>query len=139
MNNTQNVSNSSLSLNDIISAFHKSQFAAEFIMIFIISFIMIATTLYFIYEIKDFATIAKNAKQITPTVDYANYSVDKQPIYITGIVKSDGSIIGDELFLLPDKYIVVKRKVEMYSWVEEETRVTRLSYKDSTKIEETIY
>ena len=51
---------------------------------------------------------------------------------------NSNEIIGDNLFLKPDKFIAVKRKVEMYAWVEEKETRSKTNIGVS-KIRETTY
>lgn len=64
----------------------------------------------------DFSKIAKTAVEIkSDTPDTSN---NGNLVSTTGFIKSD-SLIGDEPYVKIGEYIILKRTVEMYSWVEE--------------------
>lgn len=65
----------------------------------------------------DLSNIAKTATEISSTTVSTDSSLTGKLISTTGIVNSD-QIIGDNLYLKPDRFIAVERKVEMYAWVE---------------------
>jgi len=65
----------------------------------------------------DLSSIAKTATEISATSVSSDSSLNGKLISATGIFNSN-EIIGDNLFLKPDKFIATARKVEMYSWVE---------------------
>lgn len=65
----------------------------------------------------DLSNIAKTATEISSATISTDASVAGKLISTTGVVNSD-QIIGDNLFLNPDKFIAAEREVEMYSWIE---------------------
>lgn len=65
----------------------------------------------------DLSNIAKTATEISSASVSTDSSLNGKLISTTGIVNSDQTI-GDGLYLNPDKFIAVERKVEMYSWTE---------------------
>lgn len=65
----------------------------------------------------DMSTIAKTAIEVSSGQVSADASLAGKLVSTTGIVNSDKTI-GDNLFLKPDKFIAIKRDVEMYAWVE---------------------
>lgn len=65
----------------------------------------------------DLSTIAKTATEISATSVSTDPSLNGKLISATGVFNSN-KIIGDNLFLKPDRFIAAERKVEMYSWVE---------------------
>jgi hypothetical protein len=65
----------------------------------------------------DLSKIAKTATEISSATISTDASLNGKLISTTGNVNSD-QIIGDNLYLNPDKFIAAKRQVEMYSWVE---------------------
>lgn len=73
----------------------------------------------------DLSKIAKSATEISSATINTDTSLNGKLVSTTGIVNSD-QVIGDNLYLKPDKFIAVKRQVEMYSWVENsESRTKR--------------
>lgn len=88
----------------------------------------------------DLSNIAKTAIEISSAIVSTDSSLNGKLISTTGVVNSD-QIIGDNLFfggnsfLNPDKFIAVKRKVEMYSWVEKSesrnSETTKITYSKS--------
>lgn len=69
----------------------------------------------------DLSSIAKTATEINSQTS-ADASLNGKLISASGVVNSD-QIIGDNLFLKPDRFMAVERKVEIYAWVEKkETR-----------------
>ena len=65
----------------------------------------------------DLSNIAKTATEITSATVSTDSTLSGKFISTTGIVNSD-QIIGDNLFLKPDRFIAAERQVEMYSWIE---------------------
>src|SRR3990167_8092 len=65
----------------------------------------------------DLSNIAKTATEISSATVSTDSSLTGKLISTTGVVNSD-QIIGDNLFLNPDKFIAAEREVEMYSWIE---------------------
>lgn len=65
----------------------------------------------------DLSNIAKTATEISSATVSTGSTLNGKLISTTGNVDSD-QVIGDNLFLNPDKFIAVERKVEMYSWIE---------------------
>jgi hypothetical protein len=83
------------------------------ILLFLISFVV----LYWNEGRVDLSTIAKTATQISSESVNTDSALGGKLISTTGIFNSQ-EIIGDNLFLKPDKFIAIERKVEMYAWVE---------------------
>lgn len=75
----------------------------------------------------DLSDIAKTATEISSSEVNTDPALAKKLISATGVVSSN-EIIGDNLFLQPDKFIAVERRVEMYAWKEDRTT------KDKTNI-----
>jgi uncharacterized protein (UPF0333 family) len=73
--------------------------------------------LYFNEVSFNISNMAKTATEISSVAVSGDSSLNGKLVSIAGIVNSNGSI-GDGLFLNPGNYIAVKRKVEMYSWVD---------------------
>jgi len=70
----------------------------------------------------DLSNIAKTATEIGAQTQNTDASLNNKLVSATGIVNSD-QIIGDNLYLSPNRFIAVERKVEMFAWVEKkETR-----------------
>ncbi|MBI2669815.1 MAG: TMEM43 family protein [Candidatus Yanofskybacteria bacterium] len=65
----------------------------------------------------DLSNIAKTATEISSATVSTDSTLSGKLISTTGNANSD-QIIGDNLFLNPDKFIAAKREVEMYSWIE---------------------
>jgi len=65
----------------------------------------------------DFSNIAKTAIEINSQT-LADSSLNGKLVSVSGLVTTDQTI-GDDLFLKPDKFIAIERRVEMYAWVEE--------------------
>ena len=65
----------------------------------------------------DLSKIAKTAIEVSSTTVNTNSSLRGKLVSTTGVVNSN-QIIGDNLFLNPDKFIATEREVEMYSWKE---------------------
>jgi len=65
----------------------------------------------------DLSNIAKTATEISSASISTDASLNGKLVSTTGNVNSD-QIIGDNLYLNPDKFIAVERRVEMYSWIE---------------------
>jgi len=65
----------------------------------------------------DLSNIAKTATETSSATVSRDASLAGKFISTTGNVNSD-QVIGDNLFLNPDKYVTAKRQVEMYSWIE---------------------
>src|SRR6266550_2037838 len=81
----------------------------------------------------DVSTIAKTATEIGSATVSTNSSLSGKLVSLTGIVNSDQTI-GDNLFLKPNKFITVERKVEMYSWTESSStdeNITTYTYSKS--------
>lgn len=85
----------------------------------------------------DLSDIAKTAIEISSTTVSTDPTLTGKLISATGIVNAD-QIIGDDLYLKPDRFMAVERKVEMYAWVEksESRRKTNAGGSETT---ETIY
>lgn len=71
----------------------------------------------------DLSKIVKTAIEIDSQTS-ADASLNKKLVSVSGVVNSD-ELIGDNLFLKPDKFIAVERKTEMYAWVEKKETRTR--------------
>ncbi len=72
----------------------------------------------------DLSIIAKTATEISSEAVNTDTSLTEKLVSTTGRVNSEQSI-GDNLFLKPDTFIEVVRKVEMYAWIEKsESRST---------------
>lgn len=67
----------------------------------------------------DLSTIARTAIEINSQTQNTDQSLNNKLISTTGVVNSNGSI-SDNLFLKAGKFLVIERRVEMYSWIEEE-------------------
>ncbi|TSC78956.1 MAG: hypothetical protein G01um101429_632 [Parcubacteria group bacterium Gr01-1014_29] len=82
----------------------------------------------------DLSDIAKTAREISSTSVTADLSLDRKFVSTTGVVDSD-ELIGDNLFLQPDTFIAVERKVEMYAWKEDQetTSKTNLGGSETTE------
>ena len=65
----------------------------------------------------DLSNIAKTATEISSATVSTDSTVSGKLISTSGNVNSD-QVIGDNLFLNPDKFIAAEREVEMYSWIE---------------------
>ncbi len=65
----------------------------------------------------DLSNIAKTATEISSATISTDSTLGGKLISTSGGVNSD-QIIGDNLFLNPDKFIAAEREVEMYSWIE---------------------
>jgi len=65
----------------------------------------------------DLSNIAKTATEISSATISTDSSLTGKLISTTGVINSD-RIIGDNLFLNPNKFIAAEREVEMYSWIE---------------------
>lgn len=83
------------------------------VILFVISFCL----LYWNEGQVDLSKIAKTATEISSSAASANPALKGRLISTTGVVSSSETI-GDNLYLMPGKYIAIKRKVEMYSWSE---------------------
>ena len=71
----------------------------------------------------DLSNIAKTAKVISAEIANKDQSLDGKLVSATGIVNSNLSY-GDNLFLNPDKYFAIQRKVEMFAWKETQNSTT---------------
>ena len=65
----------------------------------------------------DLSNIAKTATEISSATVSTDSTVSGKLISTSGNVNSD-QVIGDNLYLNPDKFIAAEREVEMYSWIE---------------------
>lgn len=84
----------------------------------------------------DLSKIAKNATEINSAAVSVDTTLAGKLVSATGIVNSDG-IIGDNLFLKPDKFMLVERRVEMYSWTEKKETYSKTNIGGSTTNETT--
>ena len=82
----------------------------------------------------DLSNIAKTATEIISATVSTDTSLAGKLISTSGGVNSD-QVIGDNLFLNPDKFIAAEREVEMYSWIEksESHRKTNTGGSDTTE------
>jgi hypothetical protein len=74
--------------------------------------------LYFNEGRVDLSTIAQTATEISARSINTDPSLGGKLVFVTDVLDSN-EIIGDNLFLNPDKFIATSRTVEMYSWQEE--------------------
>lgn len=65
----------------------------------------------------DLSNVAKTATEISAATANTNGSFVGKLVSASGKVNSN-QIIGDGLFLNPDRFVAVERKVEMFGWVE---------------------
>lgn len=65
----------------------------------------------------DLSNMAKVSTEISSATVSVDSSLTGKLISTTGVVNSD-QMIGDNLFLNPDRLIAAEREVEMYSWIE---------------------
>ncbi len=79
------------------------------VLVFIGSFVV----LYKVEGRMDFSTVADKAVEVSQEAEDG-----EKLVYLTGDLKA-AKQIGDDLYMKPGDYIVLNRKVEMYSWVEE--------------------
>ncbi len=84
----------------------------------------------------DLSNIAKTATDISSATVSADSTLSGKLISTTGNVNSD-QVIGDNLFLNPDKFIAAEREVEMYSWVEKSESHSRTNTGGSETTETT--
>ncbi|TSC72254.1 MAG: hypothetical protein G01um101470_377 [Parcubacteria group bacterium Gr01-1014_70] len=67
----------------------------------------------------DLSNIAKTATEISAQTQNTDASLNGKLVSASGVVNSEPEqVISDNLFLKPDKFMAVERKVEMYAWVE---------------------
>jgi uncharacterized membrane protein YuzA (DUF378 family) len=102
------------------------------IILFVSSFVL----LYWNEGRVDLSNIAKTATEISSQT-FADTSLNGKLVSVSGVVNSD-QIIGDNLFLKPDRFIAVERKVEMYAWVEKKEKRSKTNIGGS-KTTETTY
>lgn len=84
----------------------------------------------------DLSNIAKIATEISSATISTDASLNGKLISTTGNVNYD-QVIGDNLYLNPDKFIAVKRQVEMYSWVEKSESRSKINVGGSETTETT--
>lgn len=84
----------------------------------------------------DLSNIAKTATEINSQTQNADPSLNNKLVSTTGIVNSDQKI-GDNLYLKPDRYIAVERKVEMFAWIEKKERRSKINVGGSETTETT--
>lgn len=87
------------------------------VVIGLILFIVSFGLLYWNEGRVDLSDIAKTATEISSVSVSTDLTLGERLISTTGNVKSD-QIIGDNLYLNPDKFVAAQRQVEMYSWIE---------------------
>ena len=87
------------------------------VVIGLILFIVSFGLLYWNEGRVDLSNIAKNATEISSATVSTDSTLSGKLIFTTGNVNSS-QMIGDNLFLNPEKFIAVEREVEMYSWIE---------------------
>lgn len=93
--------------------------------------LIMAIVILFWSEAKyDLLNLAKTAVEINSQNIDANASFDGRLISTTGIIVTDNEI-SDDLFLKPDKYVVINRKVEMYAWVDDTISESSASSRNS--------
>ncbi len=66
---------------------------------------------------EDLSKIAKTAIIVNSEIKNQDISLENKLISTAGVVTSEEQI-GDELFLKPKVFLLLERKVEVYSWVE---------------------
>lgn len=84
----------------------------------------------------DLSNIAKTATEISSATISTDTTLAGKLISTTGIINSD-QIIGDNLYLKPDKFMAVERKVEMYAWVEKSKSRSKTNIGGSETTEKT--
>ena len=102
------------------------------VILFVVSF----GVLYWNEGRADLSVIAKTAIEINAQTQNTDASLNGNFIFASGIVNSE-QIISDNLFLKPDRYMAVKRKVEMYAWVEKTERRSKTNIGGSETTEKT--
>lgn len=85
----------------------------------------------------DISDIAKTAVDISSTSVSTDTALSGKLVSTTGEVNSD-QLIGDDMFLVPGKYVAVNRRVEMYAW-EEESKSTTKTNTGGSETTETTY
>ncbi len=65
----------------------------------------------------DLSKIASKAIEVDSSKITTDQTLQGKLVFVTGRVETEEEI-GDNLFLKPDKFIALKRTVEMYAWVE---------------------
>ncbi len=85
----------------------------------------------------DVSSIAKTATEISAQTNNFDASLNGKLVSTSGIVNSE-QIIGDNMFLKPDKFIAVERKVEMYAWIEKTDTKSR-SNTGGSETKDTVY
>lgn len=85
----------------------------------------------------DFSVLARNAREIISTSTSQTDALQGSLVSTTGLLSSN-EMLGDNLFLNPGRYIVIKRVVEMYAWKERKQSKTIKNFGGS-ETTETIY
>ena len=106
------------------------------VIIGLILFIVSFGLLYWNEGRVDLSNIAKTATEISSATISTDASLSGKLISTTGNVNSD-QVIGDNLYLSPDKFIAAERQVEMYSWVEKSESHSRTNTGGSETTETT--
>lgn len=106
------------------------------VVIGLILFIVSFGLLYWNEGRVDLSNIAKTATEISSATISTDASLNGKLISTTGNVNSD-QVIGDNLYLNPDKFIATGRQVEMYSWVEKSESHSRTNTGGSETTETT--
>jgi len=106
------------------------------VVIGLILFIVSFGLLYWNEGRVDLSNIAKTATEISSATISTDASLNGKLISTTGNVNSD-QIIGDNLYLNPDKFIAAERQVEMYSWIEKSESHSRTNTGGSETTETT--
>ncbi len=84
----------------------------------------------------DLSKIASSAREISSVSINTDSSLNGKLVSTTGNVNSD-QIIGDNLYLNPDKFMAVERRVEMYSWIEQSESQSKINIGGSATTETT--
>jgi hypothetical protein len=66
----------------------------------------------------DLSKIARSAAEVTSTKADTDPALNGKLVSASGPLSSN-QLLGDDLYLKPGRYILVERKVEMYSWAEQ--------------------
>jgi len=68
----------------------------------------------------NYSDLAAQATEISATEQNPDSQLTDKLIYTTGTLAVDNNL-SDDLFLIPQQYIALKRTVEIYAWVEDKT------------------
>ena len=86
----------------------------------LIGIVLIIGSIYVLFTNEgrvDISKIASSAAEISSEKLSTDGVLENKLVSSTGVLSSD-QLLGDDLFLKPGRNIVLQRKVEMYSWVE---------------------